>query len=205
MRIFGDFLGVLLRHSRHSLLSVSILAYLLLFAGGPLYADSSAAKDSKAKPASHNTAKSAHSSVTKRRATSTSHKTRLVKSRRRKGNWRTRGQQKISPDRAEEIQTALIREHYMKGEPSGKWDSATQSAMQRYQADHGWQTKSIPDARALIKLGLGPDQEHLLNPASAMTAQPVTAHPAPVSTAVASDSATRQSGDPPAATANPQK
>jgi hypothetical protein len=57
----------------------------------------------------------------------------------------------------------------MEGEPSGSWDSATQGAMQRYQADQGWQAKTTPDARALIKLGLGPSQDHLLNPESAMT------------------------------------
>jgi hypothetical protein len=28
--------------------------------------------------------------------------------------------------------------------------------MQKFQADHGWQTKLTPDSRALIKLGLGP-------------------------------------------------
>jgi peptidoglycan hydrolase-like protein with peptidoglycan-binding domain len=80
-----------------------------------------------------------------------------------------RGQQAIDSDRAREIQTALIREHYMDGEPSGSWDEATQAAMQRYQADQGWQAKTTPDARALIKLGLGPSHEHLLNPESAMT------------------------------------
>jgi hypothetical protein len=79
------------------------------------------------------------------------------------------GQQAIDSDRARQIQTALIREHYMQGEPSGSWDSATQAAMQRYQADQGWQSKTTPDARALIKLGLGPSSDHLLNPESAMT------------------------------------
>ncbi len=44
--------------------------------------------------------------------------------------------------------------------------------MVKYQADNGWQSKTTPDARALIKLGLGPDTEHLLNPESAMTSQP---------------------------------
>jgi hypothetical protein len=29
--------------------------------------------------------------------------------------------------------------------------------MQKYQADHGWQTRLTPDSRALIALGLGPD------------------------------------------------
>jgi len=87
------------------------------------------------------------------------------------------GQQAIDSARAREIQEALIREHYMQGEPSGTWDSATQSAMQRYQAAQGWQSKTTPDSRALIKLGLGPSPDHLLNPESAMTA-PTPAQPA---------------------------
>src|ERR1700686_5340776 len=81
---------------------------------------------------------------------------------------RKRGQQAIDSGRAREIQMALIREHYMQGQPSGMWDSTTQAAMQRYQADQGWQSKTTPDSRALIKLGLGPNHDHLLNPESAM-------------------------------------
>jgi len=61
----------------------------------------------------------------------------------------------------------------MEGEPSGKWDDATQAALRRYQADQGWQSKSVPDSRALIKLGLGPSHDHLLNPETAMTTVPV--------------------------------
>ena len=85
---------------------------------------------------------------------------------------RKRGQQAIDSERARQIQAALIRQRYMEGEPSGKWDSATQAAMQRYQADQGWQSKTTPDSRALIKLGLGPSHDHLLNPENAMTAGP---------------------------------
>ena len=44
----------------------------------------------------------------------------------------------------------------LSGPASGQWDSTTETAMQKYQADHGWQTKLTPDSRALIKLGLGP-------------------------------------------------
>ncbi|MBV8114312.1 MAG: peptidoglycan-binding protein [Silvibacterium sp.] len=66
------------------------------------------------------------------------------------------GQRGIDPGRAKEIQTALIREHYLTGAPSGQWDSETEAAMQKFQADHGWQTKLIPDSRAIIMLGLGP-------------------------------------------------
>ena len=89
----------------------------------------------------------------------------------KKSRKRPRGQQAIDNLRAREIQEALVREHYLKGEPSGTWDTATQAAMQHYQAEQGWQTKTVPDARALIRLGLGPDHEHLLNPESAMTTE----------------------------------
>ena len=67
------------------------------------------------------------------------------------------GQRGIAPERASEIQTALIRENYLTGTPSGQWDAQTESAMQKFQGDHGWQTKLTPDSRALIKLGLGPN------------------------------------------------
>jgi len=85
---------------------------------------------------------------------------------------RTRGQQKMEPERVQAIQEALIREHYLTGDASGKWDSVSEEAMRRYQADHGWQTKEVPDSRALIKLGLGPSKDRLLNPESAMTTGP---------------------------------
>ncbi len=61
----------------------------------------------------------------------------------------------IDSDRATQIQTALIRSGYLTGAPSGLWNDETQAAMQKYQADNGWQTKLIPDSRAIIKLGLG--------------------------------------------------
>ena len=35
--------------------------------------------------------------------------------------------------------------------------------MQKYQADQGWQTKLMPDSRALKKLGLGPDYSNAIN------------------------------------------
>jgi hypothetical protein len=91
---------------------------------------------------------------------------------RRKRTARTRGQQKIDSERAQSIQEALIRERYLSGEATGKWNQASEDAMRRYQGDHGWQTKTVPDSRALIKLGLGPSNDHLLNPESAMTTGP---------------------------------
>ena len=114
------------------------------------------------------------SSKTSTSPATTHHKTSLKHKKSRKtASSHQRGQQKIDAQRARQIQEALIREHYLSGTPSGAWDSSTQEAMERYQADNGWQSKTTPDARALIKLGLGPDNEHLLNPESAMTSQPV--------------------------------
>ena len=62
----------------------------------------------------------------------------------------------MSSERATEIQAALIRQGYLAGEPTGTWDSASIAAMQKLQGDNNWQTKLVPDSRALIKLGLGP-------------------------------------------------
>ena len=73
------------------------------------------------------------------------------------------GQQAIDSERVTAIQQALIREHYMTGEPSSKWDDDTQAAMLKFQADQGWQTKITPDSRALIKLGLGPNHSNAIN------------------------------------------
>jgi len=63
----------------------------------------------------------------------------------------------IAPERATELQTALIKAGYLSGTPSGTWDAASQAAMEKLQADNGWQTKLVPDSRAIIKLGLGPN------------------------------------------------
>jgi peptidoglycan hydrolase-like protein with peptidoglycan-binding domain len=76
---------------------------------------------------------------------------------------RPHGQQAIDPARVTEIQQALIREHYLAGEANGQWNETTKAAMQKYQADQGWQIKLMPDSRALKKLGLGPDYSNAIN------------------------------------------
>jgi hypothetical protein len=138
------------------------------------------AAPAKKHPTSGHTATSRTSSRT---STRTSTKSKHSRGRKvsKQGPKKKRGQQAIDSTRTHQIQEALIREHYMQGEPSGTWDAATQAAMQRYQADQGWQSKQIPDSRALIKLGLGPSHDHLLNPESAMTMPngPAAADPKP--------------------------
>jgi sulfite reductase alpha subunit-like flavoprotein len=129
-------------------------------------ASTPAASSAQASTSTHaKSTKSAHTS-----AHSTTSKSK--KSRKSAAKGHTHGQQKIDSKRTLEIQEALIREHYLEGKPTGVWNDDTQQAMQRYQADNNWQSKTTPDARALIKLGLGPDHDHLLNPESAMTSQP---------------------------------
>ena len=85
----------------------------------------------------------------------------------KKGAWRRRGQQGIDNSRTMEIQTALIRAGYLSGEPTGVMDASTKAALVKLQQENGWQTKIVPDSRALIKLGLGPNRDDLLNPKTA--------------------------------------
>jgi len=107
----------------------------------------------------------------------TSHKHAHSKHR----SHRARGQQAIEPERVTQIQQALIREHYLNSEPNGKWDAATIAAMQKYQADHGWQTKLTPDSRALLNLGLGPDYSGAINANGSTFAAPPPSSAAPSS------------------------
>lgn len=99
-------------------------------------------------------------------------KTTKVSSKKSRRSRRARGQQAIDSDRTREIQAALIRERYLQGEPTGSWDPQTRAALVKYQHDNGWQTKVVPDSRALIKLGLGPSREGLLNPETAAIGRP---------------------------------
>jgi hypothetical protein len=140
-----------------------------------------------------------HASTTRHHASATSHHASAASSHvsssssshgkrhGRKGGSRAgrlRGQQAIEPGRVTEIQQALIREHYLTGEANGQWDAATKAAMEKYQADQGWQTKLMPDSRALKKLGLGPDYSNAINAKSAnFTAPPSTSTIPPVVTA----------------------
>ena len=156
-----------------ALLSVALPAATTAATSTPTAASSSSATKSKTHTTTtHHPISPASDKTASRRTTAHSPSAHAAtSSRSKKGSrkYARRGQQVIDPARTREIQQALIREHYLDGEPSGAWDGATQAAMQRYQQDRGWQSKTTPDSRALIKLGLGPSHVHLLNPESAMT------------------------------------
>jgi hypothetical protein len=125
----------------------------------------------------------AHSNSSKTASHTVSHKAAAVAATSRHGQKASlktvtvtkpkfRGQQAIDSARTLEIQQALIREHYLGGEATGQWDQSTREALIRFQGDNHWQTKILPDARALIKLGLGPVQQNLLNPETAAMSTP---------------------------------
>ena len=122
------------------------------------------------------------SSAGDQKSTGKTHTASVGKRPSRKKSARVRGQQKIDSERAQAIQEALIREHYLSGEATGTWNQSSEEAMRRYQADNGWQSKTVPDSRALIKLGLGPSKDHLLNPDSAMTTVPDAPRAEPMAT-----------------------
>jgi hypothetical protein len=120
-------------------------------------------------------ASTVHHGSTTSRSSRRSHHRLLLHTR----SHRLHGQQAIDPERATQIQQALIREHYLTGEASGNWDATTIAAMQKYQADQGWQTKLMPDSRALKKLGLGPDYSNALNAKNSTFADPPAASATP--------------------------
>ena len=112
------------------------------------------------------------SSSHKSSGSSKSTKSVSSKSKKKSATAVAHGQRGIDSERTRKIQEALIREHYLSGEPTGQWDQSTKDALTKYQEANGWQTKSLPDSRALIKLGLGPDKKGLLNPDTAVMSAP---------------------------------
>ena len=114
-------------------------------------------------------------SASSHKSSGSSKSTKSVSSKSKKkksGTAVAHGQRGIDSERTRQIQEALIREHYLSGEPTGQWDQSTKDALTKYQEANGWQTKSLPDSRALIKLGLGPDKKGLLNPDTAVMSSP---------------------------------
>ncbi len=115
-----------------------------------------AAKSSSAKASAHkkSSAKAAASKTTRKKST------RRVSSRRRrhrKESFRRRlARQKLHPQRIEEIQQGLIQAGYLNEEPTGKWDNSTREAMRAFQHAYGFPETGLPEAKSLMKLGLGP-------------------------------------------------
>jgi len=155
-----------LRVSLRILPTIAILTAALLLAGTATATASKtqSTKTTKTASSSHKSSKSSKSSK--------SAKTSGSKSKKKSAKATSHGQHTIDQERTLAIQEALVREHYLSGEPTGKWDQDTKDALVRFQSENGWQTKVTPDSRALIKLGLGPDKKGLLNPDTAVMSYP---------------------------------
>jgi peptidoglycan hydrolase-like protein with peptidoglycan-binding domain len=115
-----------------------------------------------------------------------------------------------TPERISEIQSALARNGYYQGNPNGKWDSNTISAMQKFQSDNGLSNSGKIDASSLQKLGLGSgtagvDAPKPLTPKPATTAQAASATNAapPVTTTTSASSTTPAPNSSP--TSKPQR
>lgn len=81
----------------------------------------------------------------------------LTRGRRRRARQQRRlAQLRLEPHRVEEIQMALIRAGYLNQQPTGRWDDPTRGAMRRYQETNRFSPSGLPDAKSLMKLGLGP-------------------------------------------------
>jgi Putative peptidoglycan binding domain len=82
-----------------------------------------------------------------------------------KGRSRTaahaRSARQLAPtaDRYREIQKALADRGYLKNEPTGTWDAASQEAMRKFQSDQKLDPSGKITAASLIGLGLGPKTE----------------------------------------------
>jgi peptidoglycan hydrolase-like protein with peptidoglycan-binding domain len=117
------------------------------------------------------------------------------KSKRSTAVRRRRVQLRPEPERIQEIQQALVHAGYLNEEPNGRWDDQTRDAMRRYQTEHGFPETGLPEAKSLMKLGLGPHPlTKDLDTGSAATASAGTASGTP---------AAPDSQDPPAARPEP--
>jgi Putative peptidoglycan binding domain len=86
---------------------------------------------------------------------STTSSTKKKKSHHRRSYHRQSYQKAPTPERISEIQSALGRGGYYEGQPNGKWDSGTVSALEKFQSANGMNPSGKLDAPSLQKLGLG--------------------------------------------------
>jgi hypothetical protein len=149
-------------------------------------------------------------------ATAHSATTKKKKSHHRHSSGRQSFQKAPTPARISEIQGALGRGGYYQGEPNGRWDSNTVSALQKFQSDNGMNASGKLDAPSLQKLGLGsstagvdaPKPLSHTSPAPANTTSASAPAVDPARASASNVSATQgpsPSGTPPTAAKPPQR
>ncbi len=75
-----------------------------------------------------------------------------------------KGQAAPTPERINEIQSALAKNGAYNGVASGKWDDSTVDAMKKFQSSHGLNPSGKLDAQTLQKLGLGSETAGMAAP-----------------------------------------
>ncbi len=107
-------------------------------------------------PAKHSTQKASASTGQHQSAHHPATRHVSSKVRRAAADRRRRAHLRPEPERIQEIQQALVQAGYLNAQPNGRWDDQTREAMRRYQNDHGFPVTGLPEAKSLMKLGLGP-------------------------------------------------
>lgn len=152
-------------------MKLKLIAALAALVALSTYAGATAPTTSKKKKTTRRTNPTSHVSSTNRTKKSGS-----AKGRSRTAHRGTPRQLTPTPDRYKEIQKALADRGYLKNEPTGTWDSASQEAMRNFQNDQKLDPSGKITASSLIKLGLGPKNE---TQATASSNTPRAAEPTP--------------------------
>ena len=63
---------------------------------------------------------------------------------------------RIKAERVRQIQQALVEAGTLHEKPNGRWDRATRDAMKQFQKQNGFTPTGLPEAKPLMKMGLGP-------------------------------------------------
>lgn len=144
-------------------------------------ASSAAASDSPKRRDAQGTVSAANGTSPSSSKSATSSKPASSKKSSRKHHARSRReptQKAPTPERIRDIQSALALEGYYRDDPSGKWDSRTVEAMEKFQQEHGLSATGKLDALSLQKLGLGSQIAGVSAPQPPMLSSPDTAAPA---------------------------
>jgi len=125
--------------------------FVALAAGSLILPAAISAQNSSVHKTSHS------SSATAARTTGSASTKKTSKSRRTtsRKSKRVKGQAAPTSDRINEIQSALAKQGFYDGEPSGKWEDSSSEAMRKFQSTNGLTPTGKLDARTLQKLGLG--------------------------------------------------
>ena len=95
-------------------------------------------------------------STTHRKRHSSAKAAKSTRKSRRPNAYQRLAKMQIDPSRVQNIQRALSEAGAYHGSPTGQWDAETRDAMTRYQTQNGFGVTGLPDAKSLMKLGLGP-------------------------------------------------